>query len=392
MGGEPAIRADAGNSLWVVAGEASGDLHGAALGRELLRLRPELALWGVGGPRMAEVGFRLFYDSSAWGAIGIAQALRIVPRVAPAYFALKRRLASEPPDLLILIDFGFFNLRLGRAARRLGIPVLYYFPPRSWDRNLTGPGMLAEACDYVVTPFPWSAELLRQAGMKVQWFGHPLLDLMPSISPEEARASLGLREATTLGLFPGSRVHEVKANLPRILAAACLLRRKAPDLQLAVSQAPNLSHNLYAAILRRAAWAGAPPTVTDNTWTALAASDAAMVCSGTITLEAALARVPMVVVYTGTWGMWLQYRLFYKKDITFIAMPNLLAGRRIVPEFIQEQATPTALAEAAAPLLWDEEARQKTRQALAEVRSLLGSPGAVAQTAQTALSLLSREQ
>jgi len=338
---------------------------------------------------MAALGVNLLYRSDDWAAVGFSQALAKTPRILPAYWRLKAHLRQRPPHLLVLIDFGAFNTRLGRAAKRAGIKVLYYFPPRSWDRNATNAASLREVCDRAVTPFPWSAERLREAGLAADFFGHPLLDLIPPGNVTQAKKTLGLpAEARVIGLFPGSRLHEVQTNARVLLHAARLMRAQFPDLCAVLSAAPGPAGRRVRAL---ASEAGGEVKVTEDTYAALRASDVALLCSGSITLEAAVLRTPMVVFYRGTPGMWLQYALFYRNRLGFIAMPNLLAERAIVPELLAERANPAALAEAAAKLLRDAEQRDRMVAELGEVARLLEPAGAVAKTATLALQMAQGE-
>jgi lipid-A-disaccharide synthase len=384
MADAPATHAGRRLSICLVAGEASGDLHGAALSAAMLQLKPDLHLWGVGGERMAAEGVELLYRSDEWAALGFSQVLAKVPLVLPAYLGLRQRLQARPPDLLVLIDFGAFNTRLGRRAKAAGIRTLYYFPPRAWDRNLRHPESLADVCHHVVTPFPWSAQLLARAHIPADYFGHPILDLIPQQSTAQARAALGLPECAQLvGLFPGSRLHEVHTNTAALLEAADQMPHPTGERLFVLSAAPGRAGDWVEAHISRQPRKHV--IVTRDTWAALRASDVAILCSGSITLEAAAMSVPMVVFYRGTLGMALQYLLFYHRRLRFVAMPNILADHEIVPELITEATQPSALARVASSLLDDADRRTRMLEGLREVAALLGSPGATQKTAARAL-------
>lgn len=333
---------------------------------------------------MAAEGVELLYRSDEWGAVGFSQGLAKVPVVLPAYLGLRQRVQARPPDLLVLIDFGAFNTRLGRRAKAAGVRTLYYFPPRAWDRNLRNPEFLAEVCHHVVTPFPWSAQLLARAHIPADYFGHPILDLIPQQSTAQARTALGLPEdAQLIGLFPGSRLHEVRTNTAALLEAADQMSQPTGERLFVLSAAPGKAGDWVEARMSRLPHKNV--LVTRDTWAALRASDLAILCSGSITLEAAAMNVPMVVFYRGTLGMALQYLLFYHRRLRFIAMPNILADREIVPELVTEATRPSALAQVATSLLEDADRRNRMLEGLREVAGLLGSPGAVAKTAARAL-------
>ena len=199
-----------------IAGEASGDLFGAELTGALRTLHPDVEAFGLGGPRMRRAGVRILRDTGAWGAIGVVNALRVLPRALEAYQALKRHLRHSPPDVLVPIDFGAFNVRAGRFARSLGIPVYYFIAPGSWRK--TGPVSpeLLQSADRFLSQLPWHAERLRAAGASADFFGHPLVDLArPSVPPQALRREWGVREGeAVVCILPGSRRHEVEHTCP----------------------------------------------------------------------------------------------------------------------------------------------------------------------------------
>jgi len=387
MAAAPATPGGAQLSVCLIAGEPSGDLHGASLCAAMVKLRPSIRFWGVGADHMAAQGVELVYNSRGWASLGVTQALAKAPVFLPAFIRLRRLLRRRPPHLLVLIDFGALNTKVGRAAKATGIKTLYYFPPRSWDRNLKRPESLREVCHRVVTPFPWSAQILRAAGIPADCFGHPMLDLMPAQTAQQARAALGLPEQSrVVGLFPGSRMHEVRSNTAVLLGAADLLRQGDRQLRFLLSAAPGPAGEWveqYDARHRHE-----DTVVTRDTWAALAASDAALLCSGSITLQAAALQVPMVVFYRGTSGISLQYVLFYLGRVKFIAMPNVIAQRQVVPEFLGGAgANSQALATATRSLLEPGGRREEMLAGLREVAASLGAPGAVAKTAALAVEM-----
>ena len=382
-GQAPHVRAPCGPRVCVVAGEASGDRHAAAVVRELRRLVPQVVVHGVGGAALRAAGVELLAESTGWGAVGVLDSLRRVPRIAWHYPRLWRALVQPPPALLLLVDFGAFNMRLARRARDLACKVLYYIPPRCWDRHAE-PGDLPDLVDAIATPFPWSAERLRGGRARVEWVGHPVLDRMPMVEGSDATVTDG---APTIALLPGSRPLEVRLLLPLFAAvvrgvATCLGR--AVNIQLA--WAPGLPQRLVdtaRALFPTAAW-------TDGVdLTALRHASVAVVCSGTATLEVACAKVPMVITYRLPWWQWVEYLVrkhFF--PIQFAGLPNILAGRAIVPELLGWDATTEHVTRVLLRLLTDQDAAAAQRRALGEVRATVGTPGAARRTAELAAALL----
>lgn len=372
-----------------VAGEASGDASCAALLQAVRKRLPAVRLWGVGGRRMAEGGVQLLYDSSRWGAVGVVEALRLAPALWLAQQNLKRRLAQQPPDLLVLVDFGAFNVPLAKWAKGRGIKVFYYFPPGSWRRCLPRRNDLPSCTDCIVTPFPWSAELLRQAGANAYFVGHPLLDRVhPSLSEEEFCERLNLSpEHLRIGLLPGSRRQEVRALLPALRKAAELFSDLEPGAQFVLAVAPSVQEEEV-----RRAFAGSAirwRIAREMTYDVMAYSHLLWCCSGTATLEAAILGTPMIILYRGSWLMEMEYHIRRRSlNLTFIGLPNLIAERSICPELLQHCATPQNIVAHSLALLPGTEAHQLQREALQEVKSLLGEPGATERAAHLLLECL----
>ena len=394
---------------------------------------------------MASAGVDLLFDSSAWAAIGVVENLSHVIPLTRAKNSLVSKWIRQRPDLFIPIDFGYFNVRLASPIHAAGIPVLYYFPPRSWSQQTKASPLLKASVDAVATPFPWSAQVLQQAGVPAAFVGHPLLDTIASAP----RRSVLHQEwdldpaAPIFALLPGSRDHEVRHLWPTLLQAARLILNKEPHAQFLTPVAPTIdihkiqrdTQRLWARISRkeherRSAASEQqeryrlnqrvveierkPEARTPELWSnrnqdesgirnpdslplrlvegrtgdVLGACDIAAVCSGTAALEAAVQARPMVVIYRGSTVMALEWRL--RKPhlaIPFIGMPNILAGRSIVTELIQEAATPEAIAREALELLHSEPRSQQMMKDLRDVAQILGFPGAIERTAQLALGM-----
>lgn len=366
--------------VFILTGEPSGDMHGAHLAHALRALDPALKLSGVGGTQMAQAGVALVARSEHWGAIGFLEALGRVPRLIFEMRRLERLLRADPPDVLVLIDFGGFNMRLLRYLRGSGLRAVYYIPPGCWSR-LRAPGDLPMLVDAIATPFSWSAENLRRVAGRatIEWVGHPLRDYtLSAASRAQARAQLEIAEAQpVLAILPGSRRTEVHNLLACFLASA---RHLTPRPRILLSVAPSIGE----AAIRRLAPADLEIDYLDGVdYTHIAAADAALVASGTATLELACLNVPMVVAYRASIALWAQYQLIrLTTKLRYISLPNILAEAEVVPEVLKDAADPRKLAAALAPLLQDTPARQAQLAAFREIQGWLGDGTAVQRTAR----------
>ncbi len=360
----------------LVAGETSGDLHAAALLRELRRLRPELHAAGIGGQKLRAAGMEILVDMASVQTMGLVETFGTLGRLASAYRRLGRFLEVERPNLVILVDYPEFNLLLARRAKRLGIPVFYFIGPQVWAWRPGRVRRIARCVDRLAVVFPFEEGLYgRNADGKplAEFVGHPLLDVVrPTRAPEQTRRRYGLApDRPVLALLPGSRHKEVRYVFPAALEAAEELA--GDGWQAIVALAPALEREVLSP------WLGSEaeiPVALDDSYNVLAAADAAVVASGTATLEAALLAKPMVIVYRMAAVTYMLGRLLVRVDA--IGMPNIVLGRRAFPELVQHQMTPRAIADPAA-----------ADAALREVREKLGSPGAAARAARLALELLS---
>lgn len=361
-------------TVFLSAGESSGDQHGAALARALLRRDPELRLVGLGGRRMEEAGVRRLAGLDRLAVMGFAEVVRRLP----FFFRLRRRvwrlLDEQPPDLVVPIDYPGFNLPLAERAADRGIPVLYYIAPQVWAWREGRARRLARACELVCVILPFEEELLRRHGARARFVGHPLLD-----AEEGSAGEAGGGRPRVLGLFPGSRAQEVARILPPFLAAADRIRDRHPDVQVRVARAPEVGDDLYRSV---------PAEALRPVEEVLSRADVALTKSGTITLQLALAGVPMVVGYRMNP---ITFRIARRLvGVEHIALANLVAGRRVVPELVQDAMTPEALSARALPLLEDGRERDEVRRGLAEVRARLGEPGCAERVAEHALELMGR--
>ena len=372
--------------IMVVAGEASGDLHGATLCRALRALAPERPLIGMGGPRMAAAGLQRLADVTAAAVIGGTEAFGPLPTMWAAWRRLKTALAAPTrPAALVLIDFPEVNLRLAAAARRAGIPVAYFIPPQVWAWRPWRVRAIRRRVSLVLAVFPFETALYRRAGVPVEFVGHPILDVLPALDRAETRAGLAADGERLVGVLPGSRVEEVERHLPVLLAACARIAPQVAGARFVLALAPTIPSTAVASVIRAAQEDGvALRVVSDATYQVMAAADLLLVASGTATLEAACYGTPMVVLYRLSRLSYAIARLLVR-GVSHISLPNILIGRGAVPELIQDDATPEAVARAALVLLEDDRARAVQRAALLEARAQLGEPGAGLRAARAVL-------
>jgi lipid-A-disaccharide synthase len=366
----------------VVAGEASGDLHGATLARALTTLAPGLRIAGMGGARMAAAGVRLVQRAERVTVVGGTEALGRFPALWTAFRALRRQLRYRRPDVLVLIDFPEFNLRLARAARRRGVPVVYFVAPQLWAWRRGRARAMARDVNRVLAIFPFEVGLYQEAGIPVEFVGHPVLDVLPALDRDTARSGLVREGETLVGLLPGSRDAEVRRHLPVLLGAARRIISRRPGTRFAVPVASTID---VAGVETAVRASGLPIEVLPGeAYRVMAAADLLLVASGTATLEAACYGTPMVVLYRLSSVSYALARLLVR-GVSHISLPNIVAGREIVPELIQGRATPDFVAAAALGLLEDDVARAAQCAALLEVRARLGEAGAGLRAARAVL-------
>ena len=372
--------------VMIMSGEASGDLHGANLARELLKKEPSLCLYGVGSKHMREAGVRMLADASDISVVGALEALTRLGAIYKVFSQLKKFLKQERPDLLILIDFPEFNIKLGKAAKKLGIPVLYYISPQVWAWRKGRVKIIAGLVKTMIVVLPFEKDIYEKAGVDVRYVGHPLMDVVRSdLSQAEARMQLGLdRGRRTIALLPGSRTKEITYLLPDMIAAAGILKERFQDLQFVLP----VAHTLSESFIRKFTDASRVPVklVDGRVYDALRASDAAIVTSGTATLETGLMAVPMVIVYRFSTLSYLIGRMLI--DVQHIGLVNIVAGKRVVPELVQHASTPENMADAMTKILGDPVAYQQMRNELAGIRILLGEGGTSSRVASVVLDLL----
>jgi len=370
----------------MVAGEVSGDLQGAHLMEAILHIDPKVQFFGIGGDRLERMGMRLLYHSQSLSVVGITEVLFKIRSILKALRRLKKSLDRERPDLIILIDFPDFNLRLAKIAHRKGIPILYYISPQVWAWRPKRVKLIAQWVKKMVVLFPFEVPFYEAAGVDVEWVGHPLLDIVkPTLSKEVAFQRFDLDpKRKTIALLPGSRTHEVKRLLPPLLASAQLLAKEMPDLQFIIPLAPGIHQRTLSPWMRDIF---VPVKVVEGwAYEVMNLSELLITASGTATLEAAILGKPMVIVYkVSFFSYWIGRALI---QVDHIGLVNLVAGKAIAPELIQKDVHPQRIAEEALRILRDPILRRRMTESMAEVRQSLGEPGAAQRAAAIATSLL----
>jgi lipid-A-disaccharide synthase len=376
--------------VMISCGEPSGDLYAGSLAAEIRELEPSAVISGFGGDRLREAGAELVGDFRGLSVTGLLEVAALLPRTYAMYRRLVAHAKATQPDVFVAIDFPDFNFVLARAMKRLGVPIVYYISPQLWAWRRGRMNTMKRIADRVLVIFPFEEPLYRDAQVPVDWVGHPLLDLTSNPEPRAAFLERhGLDPAApVIALLPGSRRNEVRLILPDLVAAAALIRHRVPRAQFIAARAPHVSPDLFASMKDLQARGAAAVVVDGAADSVLAAADIALVASGTITVQAALHECPMVVVYRLSP---MTYRLGKPfVHVNTYAMVNLVAGRTVVPELIQDAFTPRAVAEEALRVLNDPAHAKSVREELREVRAKLGHPGASRRAAKAVLAAARR--
>jgi lipid-A-disaccharide synthase len=372
--------------ILVVTGEASGDAHAAELVAALQARRPDFRFFGMGGSKLAARGVELLYGAHEVSVMGITEVLPKLPRILQVLSGIAAAAAERRPACAILVDIPDFNLRLAARLKALGVPVAYYVSPMIWAWRRGRVKTIRKRVDRMLCILPFEEDFYRDSGVDARYVGSPVVEQVPSpASTTTFRQRLGLPlEAPTLALLPGSRMSEIRRLLPTMVSAAKQLSAERPGLQIVVPVAPTIPRE---EITSRFEGSGLSPRLVDGRAPeVVGASDAAIVASGTAVLEAGLMQRPLVVVYRVSLITYLVGRLMLK--VAHVALVNLLAGRRLVPELLQGDMTPERIA-AEIRRVWDPgPPREEMLRGLEEVRGRLGGPGAAERAAEAVLELL----
>lgn len=375
--------------VMISCGEPSGDLYAGALAAEIRALEPSAVISGFGSDRLREAGAELVGDFHGLSVTGLSEVAALLPRTYAMYRRLVAHAKNTRPDVFVAVDFPDFNFVLARAVKKLGVPVVYYISPQLWAWRRGRMKTMKRIADRVLVIFPFEESIYRDAQVPVDWVGHPMLDLASSPEPRAPFLERhGLDPAApVIALLPGSRRNEVRQILPDLVAAASLIRYRVPRAQFIAARAPHVSPDLFES-MKDLQSQGAAAVVDGAADSVLAAADVALVASGTITVQAALHECPMVVVYRLSPVTYRLGKPFV--HVRTYAMVNLVAGRTVVPELIQDDFTPRAVAEEALRVLTDPAHAKSVRAGLREVRAKLGQPGASRRAAKAVLAAARR--
>jgi len=369
----------------IIAGEASGDLHGANLVKAIKALDPDIFFCGIGGRALAAAGVRIIVDAHRLSVVGITEVLSKGVSIWQGLSRAKQLLKSLRPDLLILIDFPDFNLHVAAKAKKLGVPVLYYISPQLWAWRAGRVKKIKKRVDHMAVILPFELDFYKEHGVPATYVGHPLLDgEIPQ--KETAREDDLPKQETVIGLLPGSREKEVVRNLPVMLSAAETIQRELGRVRFVISQAPSLPEDFMDAILTDYGSNVDCRVTTDQVGNVFRACRMVIAVSGTVTLEAAIWGIPTVIIYKlSPVSYWLGRTLV---RVEHMGLANLIAGRRVVPELVQQEANPANISGTVLDLLSDKERLEDIKAGLAEVRTILGKAGASKRVAEIALTML----
>ncbi len=370
--------------VMIVAGEASGDQHGAKLVREMRRTDPDIFFCGIGGKDLAAAGVRIIVDAATLTVVGITEVVSKLPVIYRSMAVAKKLLQSLKPDLLILIDFPDFNLRVAEAAKKQGIRVLYYISPQIWAWRQGRVKKIGKLVDHMAVILPFEADFYEAHDIPVTFVGHPLLD--DNTDHEEYQLETGSEAQSVIGLLPGSREVEIRRLLPVMLEAAGSIRQRDPRLKFIVSIAPTVDSEMLDAIVSGLKPDSSVSFTTEPVTRIFSRCRMVVAASGTVTLQAAISGTPMVIIYkVSPISFWLARALV---RVDHIGLINLIAGRRLVPELVQHQVSAEAISEQVFNLLADQTNFAQLKEDLMAAKKELGGSGASMRVAEIALSML----
>lgn len=369
--------------IMMSAGEASGDMHAAAVAAEIKKENPQVDIFGMGGKNMREAGVRIVYDIEHLGIIGFVEVLKHLPLFLKLIKFLKETMINEKPDVLVCIDYPGLNMKIAHAAKEMGIPVVYYIAPTIWAWKKGRAKQIARDVRQVASIFPFEAEAYKKAGAPVTFVGHPLADTVKtSMSFEEAMEYFGgQKDKKRILLMPGSRKNEVSGLLPVMLDACKLISEKA-ECQFYLPKADTISDEFLKSFLSK--YPELQVTVTEGKqYDLMQICTACIASSGTATLETALMQLPTVLIYKLAPATWFIAK--HVVEVKYAGLPNLLLQKEVTPELLQNQVTAENIASIIVPWITDEQIRVRNINELQEVRKRLGDAGAVKRTARLIL-------
>lgn len=375
--------------ILIICGEPSGDLNAAGLAKKILEINPAIKISGVGGALLRQAGAQIFYDIKGLAVIGLFDVLKKLPKFFALQKLILQKIKEERPDAIILIDFSGFNLRLAGKIDKT-IPTIYYVSPQVWASRRGRLKTIKEHINKMLVIFKFEREFYKRYGIDADFVGHPLLDIVrPTMEKKEFLTRLNFSESrTTIALLPGSRKQEIEHILPVMLKASKLINREIKDAQFVLAKSPGVGWDIYERKIR-----GVNldlKIVEGKTYDCLNAANFCLVASGTATLETAIMQKPFAVIYKMNLLNYLLYRPQVK--VPYIGMANIVAGEKIVPEFIQFQATPEKIADYVLKILNNPSELARMKDGLAKIENSLGEKGASSRAAQIILDFLNKNR
>jgi lipid-A-disaccharide synthase len=377
---------DSKTTVVIVAGESSGDLYGAKLVEAMASVSPQVEFYGIGGGEMERSGVKLLCSSSDLAVVGLTEVLEKIGHIWRAWKQMKRFIKDHKPHLAILIDYPGFNLRLAKVFKDSAVPVLYYVSPQVWAWRSGRIKKIAKRVTKMAVILPFETTLYQKENVDVEFVGHPLLDILDNkLTREEARRRLGVPTGELLiGLLPGSRGREVTVLLPSLVGAAEILRDDFPAARFMIPLAPTIKKEAVQEFTEKTRLS--LDIIEDKTFEVMKAADLLLVVSGTATLEGAIAGVPMIIIYRLSPLSYIVGRMLVK--VPCIGLANIVVGRKVVPELIQDEVTPERIAHEAKKILRDRTKRQKIESEFKRVTEKLGGTGASQRVARIALRMI----
>lgn len=352
--------------LFIVTGEYSGDIHASHVVKALKTLNPDIEIEGVGGENLRNAGVKLFSDQKKMGAVGLT------PKIVLDHFTLGKRIVDYlvkefKPDAVLLIDYGVFNLNISKFLKKASIKVFYYIPPQVWASRKWRINTIKKNIDEVLCIFPFEKEMYESYGIKTHYCGHPLVSQLPEKADKDNFFEKhGLdKNKKLVSIFPGSRVFELKNLMSVFIKTAEELNKKHPDLQFCISHAPNLADDVYDKYLKKTNF----KVIKGENQALLSVSDALILASGTVALEAALYQTPMIIAYRGPYLFYLIYLIV--RCIKRVSLPNIIADKSIVPEILQSKVSVSNISYQIEKLLYDKDYRENNIEQLGKVKALL---------------------
>lgn len=371
--------------LFIITGELSGDKHASLVVKNLLENRNDIEIEAIGGENLKKLGVKLFVDHSK----AHMSAMGLTPKILFDHITLGKRVVDYlkneyKPDLVLLIDYGGFNLNISNFLKKAGIKVFYYIPPQIWASRKWRIKTVKKNISKVMTIFPFEKEMYEKEGIDAQFVGHPLITQMPPCaSRDEVFEKYGLdKNKKLISIFPGSRTFELHNLMKTFLKSAALIAQKRDDVQFVIAQADSLKDDVFKKYLGKTDI----KVIKNDNYSLLSVSDALMLASGTVALEAALYTTPMIISYKGPWIAYFVYRLV--RCINRVCLPNIIMDKDIVPELLQKDSNPQVISKALLKILEDDEYRQSMKDDLSKVKAILSRHESAKEVAQVISSAL----